>query len=555
MHSQYNMDADAQKKAAVFSGLFIAGTVIFVAAYIWANIFCLHSFNGDMNADAQLAKLMWENKTLFPDGSEWIFGNQLYVVATPVIAALIYPMVENSSLAVSLASIIMTAAQLSLFIWMLRPFVSRKSLLAALYAIGGGVILGVSVCTYRNSMQLLYTMASYYACYMIGIYLVLGVWLRLLAGNIRVSPAAMAASLLFCACLGAQSLRETLVLIIPLILTEILLRLSGQGSVKSTIYALGAGGFNALGVLIAKHIPVVSHKNIEILTLPKSLGVAVYFARDALSEFFYQAGFDFFFRGKEYFPLGICAVLIFAVNVIAFISALIMSARLIRARRPLPALNILLIFAFISLLGVFAVRVLLSFFVRSIYFFVYFLLSALSFAYIVQMLKRPAARSCAAVLLLVCGTVNFFYNVYPDAAQYRSQRECFYGAAQKLGAEGIDFYYYEYATFHTSGIAACSGGKIDCAPVQAYQNGDSGAGLRPFYTLTSPKFYEKQQISGAALVLESPHLAGISGFENERARQKAEAAVMSKLELMFIQRGDEADLYVYRITDPTVITL
>ena len=41
-----------------------------------------------MYSDAQIAKLMWEQKTIFP--KNWIFGNQYYVIATPVLAAVMY---------------------------------------------------------------------------------------------------------------------------------------------------------------------------------------------------------------------------------------------------------------------------------------------------------------------------------------------------------------------------------------------------------------------------------------------------------------------------------
>ena len=47
-----------------------------------------HFIDGDIFEDMQLAREIWRQRRLFP--SNWIYGNQYYTIATPVMAALFY---------------------------------------------------------------------------------------------------------------------------------------------------------------------------------------------------------------------------------------------------------------------------------------------------------------------------------------------------------------------------------------------------------------------------------------------------------------------------------
>ena len=59
----------------------------------------------DMYSDTLVAKLMWEQKTLFPQN--WVFGNQFYVIATPVLCALFYGVTGNLNFSMGLAFTVM----------------------------------------------------------------------------------------------------------------------------------------------------------------------------------------------------------------------------------------------------------------------------------------------------------------------------------------------------------------------------------------------------------------------------------------------------------------
>ena len=77
------------KKEELLTGLTIGVILCFFAVFAVINFKCFARFcEPDMYADTLVARLMWEGKTLFPFA--YVFGNQLYVIATPVVSALFY---------------------------------------------------------------------------------------------------------------------------------------------------------------------------------------------------------------------------------------------------------------------------------------------------------------------------------------------------------------------------------------------------------------------------------------------------------------------------------
>lgn len=152
-------------------------SLIYLISILWINFNGKVFYNFDMYSDAYVAKLMSESKTLFPQN--WVFGNQCYVTATPVLAALIYNFIHNSIISMALASSIMTGIIIVSFVWCCRPFCRLRNIIFGVFCLSGAVILGGSASSYVNGFQILYTMASYYACYVIGILICLGVYLRI----------------------------------------------------------------------------------------------------------------------------------------------------------------------------------------------------------------------------------------------------------------------------------------------------------------------------------------------------------------------------------------
>ena len=87
------------KKEKIFNKIFLLLTTAVVIGIFIFNFNSRPFYNGDIYSDAMVAKEMWKDKTLFPEN--WVFGNQFYVAATPVLAALMYGILGDSFLALS----------------------------------------------------------------------------------------------------------------------------------------------------------------------------------------------------------------------------------------------------------------------------------------------------------------------------------------------------------------------------------------------------------------------------------------------------------------------
>ena len=99
----------------------LCGIILFVyfVAACTVNFSANPSFySTDMYTDMVYAQASWEQKSIFPDG--WVFGNQLYAVATPVLAAVFYGITGNSAVAMALAATVMGILVIVTFAWMVR---------------------------------------------------------------------------------------------------------------------------------------------------------------------------------------------------------------------------------------------------------------------------------------------------------------------------------------------------------------------------------------------------------------------------------------------------
>ena len=223
-----------------------------------------HLATADMYEDTLVARLMWEEKSLFP--RSFLFGNQVYVAATPVLAALFYGLTGSMNRGMVLASLCMSLLLLWSMDWMLRPFLRRRSLrLMALLAFLA-VFYGPNPVTREDGQQLFCAMCSFYACYLICFFVVLGDYARARAGN--GGRAALGLSLLLCFCMGMQSLRQTCVLILPLLGFE---ALSALGSLRN-----GRGLFPAERRPILRRVLLYTAANLAGLVLIRLLPVRMH---------------------------------------------------------------------------------------------------------------------------------------------------------------------------------------------------------------------------------------------------------------------------------------
>lgn len=176
-------------------------------------------YQTDMYSDMAYAVRVWETKSLFPEG--WVFGNQLYVLATPVVAALFYGLCGDAVPAMGIASTVMTVCVLLSFVWMLRPVLKDREITLAVVMLMLLTLFAGDPVYSLTGWQLMFTMCSYYACYLIGAFLAFGCYVRCDKPFTRGLWGMTAVACVLSFATGIQSLRQTAVMICPLLGVEL----------------------------------------------------------------------------------------------------------------------------------------------------------------------------------------------------------------------------------------------------------------------------------------------------------------------------------------------
>lgn len=250
------------KREKIFSVVLTVLLLCFVGMVFYIN-FSINPeyYDGDIYNDINYAKEAWKAKSLFP--KDWIFGNQTYVVATPVLAALFYGITGNGFTAMAIASSIMTVLTLLTYDWMTRTLFSYNERTAGFLFMIGFLLLKAHVATSQQGIQAFFTMASYYACYFINAFIVYGCYVRIRQGKFtgkHIIPAIIGVALSFGT--GMQSLRQTAVMALPLVACEVLLIIIY--SAKDKRFAISYSTLFSAIVFIANIAGIVAMRFIEI---------------------------------------------------------------------------------------------------------------------------------------------------------------------------------------------------------------------------------------------------------------------------------------------------
>lgn len=253
---------EKNKREKIFSVILTVLLLGFVGMVFYIN-FSINPeyYDGDIYNDINYAKEAWKAKSLFP--KDWIFGNQTYVVATPVLAALFYGITGNGFTAMAIASSIMTVLTLLTYDWMTRTLFSYNERTAGFLFMIGFLLLKAHVATSQQGIQAFFTMASYYACYLINAFIVYGCYVRIRQGKFtgkHIIPAIIGVALSFGT--GMQSLRQTAVMVLPLVAGEVLLIIIY--SAKDKRFAISYSTLFSAIVFIANIAGLVAMRFIEI---------------------------------------------------------------------------------------------------------------------------------------------------------------------------------------------------------------------------------------------------------------------------------------------------
>ena len=411
--------------------------------------------NADMYADTLVARLMWEQKTLFP--SNFVFGNQYYVIATPVFAALFYGLTGSMNAAMALATTLMSLLIVLSLGWMIKPYIkSRSTRLAMLLTLAAAVYVPHVIDT--DEGQLFFVMASYYACYLITFFFLAGDYVRAQTDS-SLRPAALAVSLVLAFCTGMQSLRQTCVSILPILAVEFVSalrrliareKLWPKGQRMPLFRALGYTAANIGGVLLMKLLKV---PNLSIYS-DASILDGMWFSdkfRRLITASRTVSGFECIRNHGGFF------VLIFV-----FFTALLMAAAVILIRRVKTApegIGAYWWLSVVSLLSVIAASFLTTVKLRAIYMFIYYPLLALSAAIV---LERAVPKLRCALLIALCvlsaGNIYFSYgdNLRGALSEDKTTAEEISSYAVENGYELL----YGNIAYITPKAAAYSDGKL-----------------------------------------------------------------------------------------------
>lgn len=436
--------SSVQQSALLPLACIFAYFLLFAAANFWL----LPRFiDGDIYADMLLAREIWRQKTLFP--ANWVYGNQYYTVATPVAAALFYGLTGSMNLAMALATSLMSALLVLAFLWMLRPFVSKPAqrYAALLLFVAGPMAYDL---LREPQGQLFFTLASYYACYAITLCLAFGDYARAVyqPEKGRRLPA-LGLVLVLCLLTGMQSLRQMLVMALPILAVEALRLLLRRSTDATRLRALSYALFNGLGYGLMKLLQVPSRTIYGKVELSgQGLGERLLADWHAL-------------RGI----LGLDTALFdvpMAFFLPAFLLTLLLAAAaallLFRRRRKPDGAALLWLLCAVSLLGTLLAGAVVQIKMREIYLFVWYLLLALSLLPVLEALgEKRSGLAVALLCLFSLGNLLFSYGSSFRLAEERDPAPA-QAFCRDAKAAGIRYVYGDWQT--TPALLVWSDGEI-----------------------------------------------------------------------------------------------
>ena len=441
------------------TGIVLCCIMAYLAVYAALNFGGLKRIcNSDVYADMQVALRMWEQKTLFPQ--DWSFGNQLYVIATPVLAALLYGITENMNIAMALATELMTVFILMSFVWLLSGFTKDKLSVAVC------CLLLVASCIAPNGFYslnslLFYTQASFYACYLITMFVVMGDYIRSFDSE-KTGIGAWGLSVILCFATGMQSMRQTVVMVLPILVCEAYLVLRrivqrrspwDRTNYKSTVRAATYAISNVAGLAVIKQVEVTQA---SIYGQMKLVPFREMFSRmKPITQAFMEiSSMDYVLQDNRYPKLSM--VIVFMV-VLVIIATILWLARI---KRDETKLELCWLLCVISIVGVLMSTVVLEVTLRSIYIFMWFPLVA--FSGLILMKKLPVLLKSGLIVLICLFSLYSLYvtNANPLLFALRDTPTDKEMLSQWAVDNGFEYVYGDYWV-EVPGIAACSDGAIE----------------------------------------------------------------------------------------------
>ena len=335
-----------------------------------------------------------------------------------------------------------------------------------------------------------------------------------------------------------------LVLNIPLVLLDLLCLWRLGKNRRGSLFVLISFAADLTGMQLIKLFSVQSSPIIESVRLDLSPAVLSVRLSACLSGLAEISGLRYLHAAASRKPLFLAAVFIW----LAVLAALLLA---LRCRDRSPAAGMLL-FSLLSLLCVCGVGVFL-FQTRGIYYFVWFLLASLSFAYLAEAVPKGRLRALILTALLLCGIGSYAFHFGPDFRKYPAYRDFYDRIAEELDEEGVDTLYVDFLTPPT--IAACSHDRI-AAGTFLYSFEDGTPAMYPCPHLQPAALFESPDPAHSLVVLLGSGYESVTSLEYiEGASSPALAqTLLGGLQPVRTEKLDYTTYLFYRFSDPDLFS-
>lgn len=495
------------KREKIFSVVLTVLLLGFVGMVFYIN-FSINPeyYDGDIYNDINYAKEAWKAKSLFP--KDWIFGNQTYVVATPVLAALFYGITGNGFTAMAIASCIMTVLTLLTYDWMTRTLFSYNERTAGFLFMIGFLLLKAHVATSQQGIQAFFTMASYYACYLINAFIVYGCYVRIRQGKFtgkHIIPAIIGVALSFGT--GMQSLRQTAVMALPLVACEVLLIIIY--SAKDKKFAISYSTLFSAIVFIANIAGLVAMRFIE--TNQNSIyGTTAFVSsfKDFFRKLFLNMESVALTFGLDALELRVRLVASIPFLLIILIGFILCVKDYIKNKCNEQGSFVLVMLLTLGCVSVFAAGVLTDVVNRALYYFMIYPLLAVCVSYIIVKFEKKRDVLFSVVAVFTAGMIIFrTVGAVEEIKAGKEKNSTAHQIANYMLDNGYDTI---YSVFGLSGVmdgaenvVVASGDKIH---IVQFKNVDSSKPMKPVEYLCVKDGYKQWDNSKSLYLLRDHEL-------------------------------------------------
>lgn len=397
---------EKKKSELTFSIVLTVLLLAFIGMVFYINLSCNPEYyDGDIYNDINYAKEAWKAKSIFP--KNWIFGNQTYVVATPVLAALFYGIIGNGFTAMAIASCIMTVLIVLTYDWMTRTLFSYNERTAGFLFLIGVLLLKAHVATSQQGIQAFFTMASYYACYLINAFIVYGCYIRIRQKEFKrkhVILAVIGVALSFGT--GMQSLRQTAVMALPLVACEALMIIIYSIKDKkfaisySTLFSAIVFVSNIAGLIAMKFIEINQNSIYGTTALVKNM-------KEFLKKVFFNIEYVVLTFGLDSLKLRVRLVISTVFLLIILIGFILCVKDFFKNKCTDQGRFVLVILLTLGCVSVFAAGVLTDVVNRALYYFMIYPLLAVCISYIIVKCEKKRGLLFSVVAVFAAGMIIF----------------------------------------------------------------------------------------------------------------------------------------------------